>query len=188
MKCSVTFRHMKPSDAIKSYASEQVGRLDKYLDHGGEAHVTLTVEKHMQLASIELVTAGAMRVRADEKTEDMYASINEAVEKIVRQIERYRSRVREAHRDGGRKGRELAHQVLKSSIPVDAAEDAAPEKPQVVRQETMLAKEMNVDDAVLQMDLLNSDFLVFTDAISHNVSVMYRMPDGHYGLITAKTA
>ena len=64
-------------------------------------------------------------------------------------------------------------------------EESADKVPQIVKQETIVAREMNVEDAVMQMDLLNSDFLVFTNMISHQVSVVYRMPDGQLGLIEA---
>lgn len=179
MNSTVSFRHMKASDPIRMYVEEKVTKLDKFFDHGAEAHVTLSVEKHQHFAHIELRTSGAMRMRSDEKSEDMYSSIDAAVEKIVKQVKRYRSKVRDQHRDT--KSRELSHQVIE--VPRSRSDDDAIEQPQVVRQETIVAKEMNRDDAVLQMDLLNTDFLVYTDPISHHVHVMYRLDDGQYGLI-----
>lgn len=186
MKCSVTFRHMKPSDPIREYAEEKVDKLSKLIDKGGEAHVTLSVEKHLHVAHVELLTDGSLRLRGEEKSEDMYGSIDEAVEKIVRQVKRYRDKIRDHKREPTTNhGRELPHKVLF----VPEADEAAQQKgPQIVRHETIVAREMNVDDAVMQMDLLNSDFLVFTNAISRQVNVVYRMPDGHYGLIEAHAA
>lgn len=184
MKCSVTFRHLKASDPIRAYVEEKVDKLSKLIDKGGEAHVTLSVEKHLHVAHIELMTDGSLRLRGEEKGADMYASIDEAVEKIIRQVKRYRSKIRDHKREVVTPpGRELAHHVLFVS-----EEDNHQKGPQIVRQETIVAREMNVDDAVMQMDLLNSDFLVFTNAISRHVNVVYRMPDGHYGLIEAHHA
>jgi putative sigma-54 modulation protein len=183
MKCSVTFRHMKPSETIREYVDEKIGKVGKLLDKGGEAHVVLSVERHNHLATIELITDGALRIRAEEKSEDMYGSIDEAVEKINTQVKRYRTRLRDLHRDSPGRGRELPHQILRLN---KTGEDDGVEKPQVVRQETLVAREMNVDDAVLQMDLLGSEFLVFTDIITHHLNVMYRLPDGQYGLIDAR--
>jgi putative sigma-54 modulation protein len=115
----------------------------------------------------------------------MYASIENAVEKIIRQVKRYRSKIRDHKREPLNHGRELPHQVL--FVPENGAEEVS-KTPQIVRQETIIAREMNVDDAVMQMDLLNTEFLVFTNAISRRVNVVYRMPDGHYGLIEAHAA
>jgi putative sigma-54 modulation protein len=185
MKCSVTFRHIKPSDPIREFAEEKVDKLSKLIERGGEAHVTLSVEKHLHCAHVEFLTDGSLRLRGEDKSEDMYASIENAVEKIIRQVKRYRSKIRDHKREGALHGKELPHQVL--FVPENGAEEA-PKTPQIVRQETIVAREMNIDDAVMQMDLLNSDFLVFTNAISHQVNVVYRMPDGHYGLIEARAA
>lgn len=183
MKCSVTFRHMKASDPIREYAEEKVDKITKLIDRGGEAQVVLSVEKHLHVAHIELLTDGSLRMRGIDKSEDMYASIDAAVERIVRQVKRYREKIK-SHRESTSLGRELPHQVLT----VGEEEVKTTDIPQIVRQETIVAREMNVDDAVMQMDLLNTDFLVFTNAISHHVNVVYRLPDGQYGLIEAHAA
>jgi len=176
---------MKTSEPIRQYVEERVGKLDKFFDSRAEAQVTLSVEKHQHFAHIELRTAGALRIRSDEKSEDMYASIDAAVEKLIKQVKRYRAKARDHHRE--QRSRELPHHIIEVPRTVPPNEDVV-EKPQLVREETIVAKEMNRDDAVLQMDLLNSDFLVFTDPISHNVNVIYRLNDGQYGLIEARAA
>lgn len=185
MKCSVTFRHMKASDPIREYAEEKVDKITKLIDRGGEAKVVLSVEKHLHVAHIELVTDGSLRIRGIDKSEDMYASIDAAVERIVRQVKRYREKIK-SHRESSSIGRELPHHIY--AIEDHSDENAPAKVPQIVRQETIVAREMNVDDAVMQMDLLNTEFLVFTNAISHHVNVVYRLPDGQLGLIEAHAA
>ena len=182
MKVSVTFRHMKPSDPIREYAEERIDKITKILDRGGEAQVVLSVEKHFHVAHIELLTEGALRIRSIEKSEDMYGSIDMAVDKIFRQVKRYREKIK-SHREA-MNGRELPHQILE--MPEEVQTNGSP--PKIVRTETIVAKEMNVDDAVMQMDLLHSDFLVFTNASSHQVNVVYRLADGQFGLIEAHAA
>jgi putative sigma-54 modulation protein len=182
MKCSVTFRHLKASDPIRQYAEEKVDKLSRLIDRGGEAQVTLSVEKHLHVCHVELVTDGSLRIRGVNKSEDMYASIDAAVERIVRQVKRYRDKIQN-HRPNNHIGRELAQQVLE----VEEVEEA-PQVPKVVRQETIVARTMSLDDAMMQMDLLNEDFLVFTNALSHKVNVLYRLPDGQYGLIEPHAA
>src|SRR5258708_4655631 len=149
MKCSVTFRHIKPSDPIREFAEEKVDKLSNLIERGGEGRVTLSVEKHLHCAHVEFLTDGSLRLRGEEKSEDMYASIENAVEKIIRQVKRYRSRVRDHKREGGQHGRELPHQVL--FMPVDGIDELA-KTPQIVRHGTIVAPEMKVDEAVIQMD------------------------------------
>ncbi len=177
MKCSVTFRHMKPSDPIRAYAEEKVEKITRLIDRAGEAQVVLSVEKHLHVAHVELLTDGSLRLRGVDKSEDMYASIDNAVERIIRQVKRYREKIR-GHREHT-PGRELPIQFL-------SVEDGdVPKVPQVVRTETVAARAMSVDDAVMHMDLLNSEFLVFQNAISHRLNILHRLPDGQLGLIEA---
>ena len=178
MKCSVTFRHMKPSDPIRAYAEEKVEKITRLIDRAGEAQVVLSVEKHLHVAHVELLTDGSLRLRGEDKSEDMYASIDNAVERIIRQVKRYREKIK-GHREHA-PGRELPVQVLAVQEDGDI-----PKVPQVVSTKTIAARSMSVDDAVMQMDLLNSDFLVFQNAISHRLNILHRLPDGQLGLIEA---
>jgi putative sigma-54 modulation protein len=112
----------------------------------------------------------------------MYGSIDASIEKLMRQLRRFRDKVRDHHSDEVRRGRALSLQILR---PERDEDEEIKEQPAIVRQESIVAREMNVDDALVQMDLLSSDFLVFTDSNSRELNVMYRMPDGHFGLIEA---
>ncbi|MBI4820259.1 MAG: ribosome-associated translation inhibitor RaiA [Deltaproteobacteria bacterium] len=185
MKCSVTFRHMKPSDPIRAHVEDKIDKVTKLMD-GCEANVVLSVEKTNHVAHIELFTAGAHRIRAEARSEDMYGSIDVAVEKLVRQLKRYRDKIRDSHQNGAQLGKELSRRVIRVDK-VDDSEDSASEAPEIVEHQTLVAREMSMGDALLQMDLLDADFLVYTDGITHQLNVMYRLPDGQYGLIEAKS-
>ncbi|MFO0725187.1 MAG: ribosome-associated translation inhibitor RaiA [Myxococcota bacterium] len=186
MKISVTFRHMNSTEALRAYAEEKISKVAKLLNDTCEAHVVLSVERHVHYCHVELITGGAFRVRADEKSEDMYQSIDLASDKLAKQVKRYREKVRDHRGTEVRASRELPHQVFRAPTRTDEGEELANEKPHVLRTETITAHTMTVDDALVKMDLLNSDFLVFTDQKNNQVSVMYRMPDGSYGLIEAR--
>jgi len=183
MKCSVTFRHMRKSEALRGYVEEKVDKVTRLIDRGGEAQATLSVEKHLHVAHIELVIDGTLRIRGMDKSEDMYASIDAAVERIIRQVKRYRSKIND-HRPSSHSGRELPHRILQGP----SLEDNEVKVPQVVSKETIVARTMSVDDAVMQLDLASDDFLVFTNAISQRINLVYRMEDGQYGLIEPHAA
>ncbi len=190
MQLNITFRNLEVSEALKQYASDKIERVHKYLDRAGEAHVVLSLERHLHHADIT-IHSGSFLLRGREKSEDMYASIDLAMDKIERQLRRYKEKLKHHH------GRERVHhrqemfsqlKVRYDIVEVQDPETAAaegPTGPRIIRTNEFLAKPMTVDDAVMQMDLMNNDFLVFTNAESRELNVVYRRKDGHYGLIEA---
>jgi putative sigma-54 modulation protein len=178
MQVNITFRNMFATDALRNHATEKLAKVvDKYLDKVTEAHVTLSLERYLHHADINL-HAGQFHVRGKEKSEDMYASIDLACDKIERQLKKYKDRLK-SHRPAHVHARQpvrVRYEVLAAN-PIDGV------PPDLVRSDEFLAKPMSVEEAIMQMDLLNNDFLVFTRPDSNDVSVVYRRRDGKYGLI-----
>ncbi len=85
MTISFTFRHMDPSDAIKSYAAAKISRLQKLLLHPMTAKVTLAIQKQRHVAEVQLAS-GREHIEAKESSEELYASIDQVVDKLERQI------------------------------------------------------------------------------------------------------
>ncbi|MEW5854316.1 MAG: ribosome-associated translation inhibitor RaiA [Myxococcota bacterium] len=187
MQVSVTFRHMEPTGALKEFANEKVQRINKLFHKPAEAHVVLSLEKYMHKADVT-VSANGLMMRGEEKSEDMYQSIDRAIEKIERQLKRYQGKVRnhKAREDGKFKVR---LNVLEPDGPVAEANAEVPVEsapaPKVVRTREFVAKPMTVDEAIMQMDLLHNDFLVFQNSATHEINVIYRRKDGNLGLIEA---
>jgi len=92
MQVNVTFRHMDPTDALKEYAQDKLERLEKYIEGPLEVHVVLSTEKFVHVAEVTAQTRGASFAGTD-RSEDMYASIDGAVDKIERQVVKYKERV-----------------------------------------------------------------------------------------------
>jgi putative sigma-54 modulation protein len=167
---------MEPSDALKSYAEEKLDRVKKYIDEPVVAQVFLTVEKIRHMAEVTL-TAKGITIKASEETNDMYAAVDAVVDKIERQMRRYKERIK-AHKPST-DTRE--RQVQKSIVAAESIEQSR--EPVVIKTKTFSIKPMSVEEAVMQMDLLHKDFLVFTDAGTEHINVIYRRKDGNYGLI-----
>ena len=200
MQLNITFRNLDSSDSLKEYAKDKVERVHKYLDRAGEAHVVLSLERHLHHADIT-IQSGAWLLRGREKSEDMYASIDLAMDKIERQLRRYKEKLKTHHgRERGHHRQGLMNQLLVrydvvsipspqgegEELPPPVQDEAAePTGPTIIRTNEFLAKPMKVEDAVMQMDLMNNDFLVFTNATSNEMNVVYRRKDGLYGLIEA---
>ena len=193
MQMNITFRPLEPIDSLKNYAQDKVERANKYLDRAGEAHVVLSLERHLHHADIT-ITSGAFVLRGREKSEDMYASIDLAMDKIERQLRRYKERLKHHH------GRERVHhrQDLMASLKVrhdvvsvadpETTPDTKDEAPRAIKTNAFLIREMTTEAAIMQMDLMINDFLVLTNAGTHEMNVVYRRKDGHYGLIEASAA
>lgn len=176
MDITVTFRHMEHSDALETYAKEKVGRLSKYLDSILDAHVILFVEKNRHTAEVTMNVSG-ITINGQETREDMYSAIDLVVEKLERQIKKHKDRImrrRPAHK--------LPAKAATSSI-ISSESMEESKEPQIIKVEDYSVKPMTLEEAAMQIDLLHNDFLVFTNAGSERVNVIYRRKDGNYGLI-----
>lgn len=190
MQVNITFRGIDPIDSLKNYAREKVERVNKYLDRAGDAHVVLSLERHLQNADIT-IHSGSFVLRGREKSEDMYASLDLAMDKIERQLRRYKERLKHHHGKDRVHHREAALAALK--VRHDVVEVTEPEKhpegeppsPRIIRTNEFLTRPLTTEEAVMQMDLMNNDFYVFMNAESKEMNVVYRRKDGHYGLIEA---
>ncbi|SHF24526.1 SSU ribosomal protein S30P/sigma 54 modulation protein [Desulfacinum infernum DSM 9756] len=175
MQINVTFRHTEPSEAVKTYAEEKLSRLKKYMDEPIEANIVLQVEKFRHIAEVSLDSNG-MRVNATEETHDMYSAIDMVVDKLESQIKKQKEKQRNRKPSNSERNQQLMMNILEWP-----AEETG--EPRVVTTRQIFAKPMDVDEAVMQLNLSNGDFLVFTNRASNAVNVLYRRKDGNYGLI-----
>lgn len=186
MQMNITFRHVDPIDSLKNYSQEKVDRVERYLDRASEAHVVLSVEKHTHQADIT-IHAGPYMLRGKERSQDMYASIDLAMDKIERQLKRYKERLKEKHgRDRVHHRHDLVEQMRWRHQVFEAAhDDASDQSPRIIKKNEFLARPMSVEEAIMQMDLINNDFYVFTNSTTMEMNVVYRRKDHTFGLIEA---
>ena len=181
MQIAVTFRHMEPSEALKSYAEEKLERVKKYIDEPIVVQVFLTVEKIRHMAEVT-INAKGITIKAAEETNDMYASIDAVSDKIERQLRRFKERIK-AHKPAA-DVRE--RQVQKSIVEAQSIEEGSKE-PVIIKTKSFSMKPMSVEEAVMQMELLHKDFLVYTESSTETINVVYRRKDGNYGLISPES-
>jgi putative sigma-54 modulation protein len=172
MDITVTFRHLESTDALRDYAREKVSRIKKYVGTPADVAVVLSLEKHRHQAEITLNTNG-ITVNAKDVTEDMYAAIDLAVDKLERQVKKHKEKIKD-HKPGER----TARYNIVSSEPVLPAQGE-----RIIKTESIFIKPMSIDEAIMQIDVMNNDFLVFTNAQTQKVNVLYRRRDGYLGLI-----
>ncbi len=181
----VTGRHLQITAAINDYCTKKIEGL--HLDYPKiiEAHVILEVEKYRHSAEVVLVCSNHITIEACEETDDMYAAIDAVADKVARQMRKYKTRLMKQHRPRKDIVHHLEEQVLESE-PVELDGDGDGAHHPVVRTESYPVKPMFVDEAVLQLEMSHRQFLVFLNARSARVSVLYRRKSGDFGLIEPK--
>jgi putative sigma-54 modulation protein len=199
MQLSTTFRHMDASQAVREYAAEKLDKIKKYFNKDPiSAHAVFAVERGFNhVADINITLPNGIVINAKEVTEDMYSSIDLAAARIERQVRKWKEKIRD-HKPHGGPGTEFREVV----IPAEelepqpggggesrgktgrAAKEPTPSPGfRVVKDETFSARSMMVEDAVMQLNLLGDELIVFTDAGTQCISILYRRKDGNYGLI-----
>lgn len=173
---SVTFRHLDATVSLREYAIEKVSRANKYFDDPTEINVVLSSEKHRYAAEITL-KANRITVNAKEETGDMYSAIDLAVDKVDRQMKKHKDKLRRHKTSTAPQKITSRYNILSSK---SVGED---QRPKIIKTENVFAKPMSLEEAVMQLKLLNNDFLVFINASSQRVNVIYHRKDGDYGLI-----
>jgi putative sigma-54 modulation protein len=197
MQFAVTFRHMEPTDALKSYARERMERVKKYLPDPIACHVVLSTERHNHRIDVSFQLHNGLSIAGHETTENMYSSIDLVIAKIERQVRKYKGKLE------GMKARPhhvqalpWSHSIIDEAFAHEnganghSAEASAPEASfTVVKTEKFHAQPMSVSDACVQLNLLNEPFLVFRlDGNDGRVAVVYKREDGSYGLIETPSA
>jgi putative sigma-54 modulation protein len=176
MQINVTYRHVEPSSALRTYVEDKVSRIKKYLEEPIEAHVVLRVEKFRHIAEV-LILADGMRINGKEETDDMYSAIDLVADTIEGQVRKGKDKSR--RRKPLNTGKDLTTPI---DLPALAVADDDKES-RVIRAEQIHAKPMDVDEAVMQLKLSNGEFMVFTNRLTNRINVLYNRKDGHYGLI-----
>jgi len=194
MQLSTTFRHMDASQAVREYSEEKLEKIRKYFHKEPiAAHAVFSVERGFNhVADINITLPSGLVINAKETTEDMYSSIDLAVSRIERQVRKWKEKIRDhkPHEDQfSLRERVISAETIEPQVGVAAEAEkarlAAPSAPpfKVVTEETFTVRTMKVQDAVMQLNLLGAQFLVFSDVDSQGVCVVYRRNDGNYGLI-----
>jgi putative sigma-54 modulation protein len=168
---------METSEPVRNYVEEKLPKVKKYIDEPIEAQVVLSVEKKIRHKAEVSLTAKGVTIKATDETADMYAAIDGVLDKLDRQLKRYKDKIKKHKPLTGKERRVEKTIFLAESI------DQGVNEPSIIKTDSFHVKPMSVDEAVMQMDLLEKEFLVFTDSTSEEINVVYRRKDGNYGLI-----
>ncbi len=186
MEFNITARHFDLSNALRNFVMEKFSKLDKYFRGTVQADVIMSVEKHRQIIEIT-VHGNRTKFVGKEETNDMYSSIDMLVESIEQQIKRKKEKeaTRKTKSLKGVKGAAFAaeNRVISYDILHSESVGRGNQEHRIVHTKKFEVKPMSVDEAALQLGIALEDFLVFRNAITERVNVIYKRKDGHYGHI-----
>lgn len=196
MQVSVAFRHMDTSTALQSYATKKLDSiLSKYITgQDVQSQIVFSTERFWHIANFTINVNG-LTIKAVERTEDMYASVDLALDRLQRQLRRYKERIRD-HKPSAKERmftmNILAQQAWQAregddaTEPQTAASDDATPPMSVVKKETYAAPYLSPEEALMQLHLRDAEFFVFTHKNTERINILHRRADGSYGLIDAE--
>jgi putative sigma-54 modulation protein len=178
MNIEITGRQIEVTPALREFTADKLRKLEKLLDGPLEVHVVLAVEKHRHMAEIQVKGRTGV-FSGTEETGDLYASISEVADKLERQALKHKEKVTGRKR---RVGTRLPEAAL--AIENEAEREAVEEGPaRILPSERYRLKPLAPEDAVLELEATGEDLLVFRDASTYRVNVVYRRKDGNFGLV-----
>lgn len=169
-------KNIEITPSLREYVEKRVGKVTRYFENVGDISVLLTVSKGRHIVEVTVPVQGGILLRGEEATMDMYTSIDLVVEKLERQIHKQKTKLSRRFREGG-----LKSEAFKDAT-ITAPRDEGSEYT-IVRTKKFDVRPMDVQEAIMQMNLLNHSFFVYRDAETEDVNVVYKRDDGNYGLI-----
>ncbi|MGI6732008.1 MAG: ribosome hibernation-promoting factor, HPF/YfiA family [Anaerovoracaceae bacterium] len=172
MKVIITSKNFNASDHLKQTIERKLERLGKYFSSDIVANVMLTAEKERQTVEATINVKGTL-FRAEDTSTDAYAGIDRVVDKLSTQMSRFKTKLQRKHKDH--------KEFLFSEFPDSALDET--EEMKIVRTKKFDLVPMSVDEAIMQMELLEHTFFVFLNMENDSVNVVYKRKDNNYGLL-----
>ena len=175
MKITITGRKVNLRDSFKELVNKKLSKFEKFFGDDADANVTVTLEKNRQTVEITVRSKGYI-YRAEQTSEDMNDALDTAVDRLAGQIRKNKTRL---------------DKRLKSEKPLSAFEPLEADQPeveeesdfQIIRSKKFQVSPMDIDEAILQMNMLGHEFFMFRNDFTNEINVVYRRHDGNYGLL-----
>ena len=166
-------KNIELTESLKNVAEKKFSKLDKYFSEEANARVVFSTVREEQTVEVTIFLPKTI-IRAEETTDDMYSSMDNAVDALARQIRKHKTKLKRRYQNN--------ETIRFDEILGREAEKEEPEH-KIVKRKNFELNPMNEEEAILQMDLLNHNFFVFLDADTDGVSIVYKRKDGNYGKI-----
>ena len=176
MKITLRGKNIEITEAIEEKVSEKLSKLDKYfiVSENVEAKVLVRTYPYGQKIEVTIPTEYVL-LRAEVVDQDLYNAIDLVIDKLEGQIRKYKTRLNRKSKDN-----KLAFNLASIEPLEDEEEDV------LVKTKTITPKPMDMEEAIMQMELIGHSFFVYRDTETDAISIVYRRNDGDYGLIESE--
>jgi len=174
MNITFTGRKVTPRDSFKAAAEKKLARLDKFFSKDAEARVTLSREKDGFSVEITIRSRG-MVFRAEKMAFDAISALDATMETIVKQIVRNKSKLEHRGR-GSVENFVFPEEYADSEVEAEDSYD-------VIKTKKFTVRDMTVEEAILQMNLIGHEFFIFSNVETGTINVVYKRKAGGYGLL-----
>jgi putative sigma-54 modulation protein len=184
---TITVRHEQVTDSLREYVNKKIETL--HLDYPRiiEAKAILDVQKNRHVAEIILFCANHITIEAHTEGADMYAAIDETIDKIARRMRKHKTRLMKKHRPHRNESiRYIEERYFTEAVldhPVDSEVDP---EPYIVHPENYTIRTMYKEDAIMQLELSDRPFVLYKSARRHCLTIVYRRKDGEYAALDIK--
>ena len=175
---NIKAKNLEITPALREYVEKRIGKVTKYFANIKDINAVLKVEKNRHIVELT-VNAGSVLLRAEEGTGDMYEAIDLVVEKMEKQIAKHKTKLSKRFRESSQFKGELLSGFK--------AEETDNDEFKIVRSKRFIVKPMSVEEAIMQMNLLNHSFFVYLDENENDINIVYKRQGGDYGLIEPQT-
>lgn len=175
MQISITARHFDLTQGLKDRAQEQLEKLEKYGITLNEAHAVFSVEKYRHKSEITVRGQG-IDISGSAESDDMFTSVDMSVSKLEEQVRRFKEKARNHKHD--RKG---GSPVIDLVSPKRSGSDE--KKIDVIQSGQMTIPTMTVEEAILELEQNEDEYLLFTNPVTDKVNILTRREDGNYGVV-----
>ncbi len=173
MKITYTARKVNLRDNFKERAEKKLLKFEKLFSEDAAVNVVVTLEKKRQTVEITIRDNG-MVYRAESTMEEMNDALDKVVDILMRQIRKNKTRLEKRIKTG------IIEDFVMQNPETDEVED---DDYKVVRKKQVIIKPISVDEAILEMNMVNHNFFMFINAETDDVNVVYKRADGNYGLL-----
>jgi len=190
MKYVFKGKKMEITEALKERAVKKLSKLEKFFHADTEAIVTLAIEKNRQIVEVT-IPFNSMLIRAEAEGADMYGALDLVVNKLEGQVRRNKTRLEKRLHAGTVRPHYFSAASADMTADNKADEDKSVEDTMideeidfhVARSKKFAVKPMTVEEAILQMNLLDHVFFIFLNEDTQKLNVVYRRKNGDYGIL-----
>lgn len=176
MKITYTARKVNLRDNFKERAEKKLSKFEKLFSENAAVNIVVTLEKNRQTVEVT-IRDNSLVLRAESTMSEMNDALDKVVDILARQIRKNKTKLEKKIKSGAID--DFVTRTAEISEPADIEDDEY----KIVRKKSVLIKPITVDEAILEMNMVNHNFFMFINADTDSINVVYRRTDGNYGLL-----